>query len=163
MKKMILVIIAVLVVAKMILPNFSSGNTDISADRMIHVNAGGREAEGSAGRTVECSLCHGDGVCYHCDGEGFRNGRRCRVCEGAGSCDSCGGSGVFQVMERGSKDYTVCGSCHGDGTCGACDGTGEMGYQSSTLGYVGGDCMLCNGSGKCLSCKGNGVRELSGF
>ena len=142
MKKMILVVIAVLVAVEMILPNFSSGHSDISADRMIHVNAGGRETEESEARTVECSLCHGDGVWYHCDGEGFRNGRRCRVCGGAGSCDSCGGSGIFHVMERGSKDYTICGSCHGDGTCGACDGTGEMGYQSSTLGYVGGDCML---------------------
>lgn len=163
MKKMILVVIVVLAAVKMISPNFNANNADISVGRVLDVKTGEREAEGPAARTVECYMCHGDGVCYHCDGEGFRNGRRCSVCGGTGKCDSCVGGGAFHVIERGTKDYTVCGSCHGYGTCGACDGTGEMGYQSSTLGHVGGNCMLCTGSGKCLSCKGSGFRELSGF
>lgn len=114
-------------------------------------------------RAVECHMCHGDGVCFHCDGDAFRNGRRCSRCDGTGKCSACGGAGTLEVIVINGQDYTVCTTCHGGGKCGGCDGSGKMGYQSSTLGHVGGNCMLCKGSGKCVACKGTGLRKLAGF
>lgn len=116
-----------------------------------------------APRAVTCHLCHGDGICYHCDGEGFRNGYRCSVCNGTGNCDVCSGMGSIEVLELDGKDYTVCTSCHGDGSCGVCNGTGRIVQQYSTLGRVDSDCRLCHGSGKCLGCHGTGLKELRGF
>ena len=115
------------------------------------------------GRTTTCIKCHGDGVCSHCNGDSFRDGRRCSVCNGTGNCDACGGVGSIEVLELDGKDYTVCTSCHGDGTCGVCDGTGRIVQQYSTLGRVDSDCRLCHGNGKCLLCHGTGLRELRGF
>lgn len=114
-------------------------------------------------RVTTCRRCHGNGICSHCDGEGFRDGRRCSVCNGAGYCNACGGLGSLDVLEINGKDYTVCSSCHGDGTCGLCDGTGRIVHQLSTLGRIDGDCMLCHGSGNCIGCKGTGLVELKGF
>lgn len=117
----------------------------------------------SESRSVDCQSCHGDGVCYHCNGDGFRNGRRCSVCDGAGECSKCGGAGILKVIVKNGKDYIQCTACHGGGECGACGGTGQIGYQSSSLGYIGGECSLCHGSGTCLSCKGDGLVRLKGF
>lgn len=114
-------------------------------------------------RAVDCHMCHGDGVCWHCGGDAFRNGRRCSKCNGTGKCSTCGGAGTLEVIVINGQDYTVCTNCHGSGDCGTCDGSGELGYQSSTFGHVGGDCILCHGSGKCIACKGTGLRELAGF
>lgn len=114
-------------------------------------------------RVTTCIRCHGNGVCTHCDGDAFRDGRRCRSCNGTGDCDACGGYGTIEVFELNGKDYTVCTSCHGDAKCGACDGTGRIVQQYSTLGRVDGDCLLCHGSGNCLACRGTGMTELRGF
>lgn len=115
------------------------------------------------GRVVKCYRCHGDKLCSHCDGEGFRDGRRCHVCNGSGECKLCYGKGQFEVIVINGNDYIECGICHKTGKCGVCSGTGEIGTYLETLGYVGGDCSLCHGSGECLSCHGTGYRELSGF
>lgn len=108
----------------------------------------------AAPRVITCYRCHGDGICSHCNGDAFRDGRRCSVCNGTGYCNGCGGIGLLEVFEINGKDYTVCTSCHGDGTCGICGGTG--------LGFYG-DCFVCHGSGNCTSCKGTGLKELKGF
>lgn len=115
------------------------------------------------GRVVECYRCHGNKLCSHCDGDGFRNGRRCSICNGSGECEACNGKGEFEVIVINGKDYIECGSCHKTGLCGLCGGTGEVGYYTENLGYFGGDCNLCHGSGECLGCQGTGYRELSGF
>lgn len=114
-------------------------------------------------RTVACHLCHGKSVCYHCDGDGFRNGRRCSVCSGTGKCTACDGLGALTVIELDGKDYTICSPCHGEGICGVCDGAGEIVYQFATLGRSQVDCSLCHGTGNCLLCKGSGLYELCGF
>lgn len=114
-------------------------------------------------RTITCSLCHGDGICSHCNGEAFRNGRRCNSCNGTGRCDHCSGEGSFNVLEIDGKDYTVCGFCHGTGTCDYCDGLGEESYTFTTLGTSTVKCWLCNGSGKCRGCNGTGYEEVKGF
>ena len=61
----------------------------------------------SDARTIDCPLCHGGRTCYHCDGEGFRNGRRCSVCGGSGDCDYCLGEGTLTIIEINGKDYTT--------------------------------------------------------
>ena len=114
-------------------------------------------------RYITCHLCHGDGVCYHCDGDSFRDGRRCSVCNGTGKCTACDGKGTLEVIVINREDYTVCTSCHGSGECGLCDGTGQLEYYFSTLGRAGGDCNLCHGNGKCLGCKGTGIVKVRGF
>lgn len=118
---------------------------------------------GAQTRTIECTMCHGDGLCYHCDGEAYRNGRKCSVCNGTGNCDYCQGVGSFEVFEIDGQDYTICGSCHGEGICGVCDGTGTYSHTYPTLGTQTSKCTLCHGSGKCLSCKGNGILAVAGF
>lgn len=120
-------------------------------------------AERAKSRFVECSLCDGNGVCYHCDGEGFRGGRRCSVCDGSGYCDACGGQGDLEVLEINGKDYTVCTVCHGSGSCGVCDGNGKTVAHFSTLGSIESKCSFCHGNGSCISCDGTGRRELRGF
>ncbi len=114
-------------------------------------------------RTVTCTRCDGGGVCYHCDGESVRDGRRCRVCDGSGACTACGGQGKLEVLEIDGKDYTVCTGCHGSGACGYCEGAGKMTRNFSTLGRIDSECSFCHGNGKCILCKGSGVRRLSGF
>ena len=115
-------------------------------------------------RTTNCALCKGSGVCNHCNGEAFRNGRRCSWCDGTGKCSYCEGIGQFKVVEMGGKDYTLCGSCHGDGACRVCGGSGRYSAVIGTyIGKVESDCMLCHGSGKCNGCKGAGWKELRGF
>ena len=112
----------------------------------------------SVTRATTCYTCHGDGVCAHCDGESFRDGRRCIVCNGTGKCHSCNGTGSLEVRELNDGDYIICTVCQGEGSCGACDGTGTV-----VFGRFKGKCSLCHGSGKCISCKGKGVTELRGF
>ncbi len=115
-------------------------------------------------RVIECMLCDGKKVCYHCDGEGYWDGRRCSVCNGNGKCDACGGEGELEVIEINNTDYIECTNCHGSGKCGLCGGTGvyEAGY-SETFGRIGGDCTLCGGDGECIGCHGEGLMKLSGF
>lgn len=120
-------------------------------------------AEHAESRFVECSLCDGNGVCYHCDGEGFRGGRRCSVCDGSGSCNACGGQGDLEVLETNGKDYTVCTSCHGSGICSFCDGVGKTAVHFPTLGLCESECSYCQGNGGCSRCDGTGRRELRGF
>lgn len=124
---------------------------------------GGNGTAHQQNRTVECSDCHGDGVCSHCDGDCFRNGRRCSVCDGTGICPYCEGAGSFEVFVINGKDYRLCGSCHGDGECGLCQGTGKYEQYFYYMGHVEGKCMVCKGSGKCLQCKGEGMVEVRGF
>lgn len=114
-------------------------------------------------RSTICTKCRGEGVCPHCDGECFRNGRRCRDCGGEGRCSACGGAGSLEVIEIDRKDYTVCTICHGLGLCGMCDGSGRYSMNLTTLGSFENDCMLCHGSGECLACHGAGLSELKGF
>ena len=123
----------------------------------------GEEAVTGVARQIDCALCHGDGVCYHCDGMGFRNGRRCSVCNGNGACAHCNGKGALEVIEMNGRDYTVCGSCQGDGKCDLCNGTGRIQHSYASLGTVNGECTLCHGSGNCLSCHGSGLSEVRGF
>lgn len=137
----------------------SGERNDSSADVLIDPNP----IPETASRTVTCHMCHGDGVCFHCDGDAFRNGRRCSVCDGTGYCNTCGGVGSLEVLEINGKDYTICTTCHGEGICGLCEGTGRIVHQFSTLGRVDNECSLCHGSGNCLGCKGTGLRELRGF
>ncbi len=115
-------------------------------------------------RVVACPLCHGGKVCHHCNGDGYRDGRRCNACNGNGKCDGCNGAGQVEVIEINNTDYIQCVICHGSGKCNMCDGTGVYeGFYSETFGHVGGDCMLCGGDGKCISCHGEGLQKLSGF
>lgn len=114
-------------------------------------------------RTTRCPLCHGDGVCNHCNGECYRNGRRCSACNGTGNCQFCNGAGSQEVMEMGGKDYTLCGFCHGSGECEPCHGIGKHTFVFSTLGTATETCTFCKGTGKCRNCKGNGWAELKGF
>lgn len=153
MKKKIAIVVAV-VVAGLILVRGGCGTWEGTQD------AGGVDQKN---RTVECSLCDGDGICYHCAGDGFRDGHRCSVCDGTGKCSACDGAGLFDVIEMNGKDYRLCGSCHGNGMCGVCQGTGRYEQWLPTLGQIGGDCQACNGSGRCLSCKGEGWVEVKGF
>ncbi len=131
-----------------------------------HDSADADSAENEAfldeGRVVECFMCHGDGVCSNCNGEGFRNGRRCHSCKGNGKCDVCGGKGVREVYVYNGVDYVKCSSCSGSGECSTCDGTGEYEYNIK-LEYIDDDCFICYGSGRCNKCRGEGYTVLSEF
>lgn len=144
----------------------ASDHTDASIEQEISDAVSQRTSDDNMpdhAISVACHLCHGDGICYHCDGESFRDGRRCNVCNGTGNCDACEGIGSLEVIEVDGVDYIVCTGCHGSGDCGVCDGTGKIVHQYSTLGRVNRDCSLCHGSGNCVGCKGTGLRELAGF
>lgn len=108
-------IVLIIVVCGLLLWNYID---DKQADNSLETNLSDYKV-----RTVDCNRCHGSGVCYHCDGDSFRDGRRCRVCNGTGYCGDCEGVGSLEVIEKDGKDYTVCTSCHGRGVCGACDGS----------------------------------------
>ncbi len=146
-------------------PSGESGGTFVNDSDESRDGDGerGMEPGGEEGRVVTCYMCHGDGICYHCDGDAYRNGRRCSVCDGTGKCSACEGNGEFEAFEIDGKDYTICGSCHGEGICGVCSGTGRIVQQFSTLGRIDSECHLCHGSGDCLGCKGTGLKELKGF
>ena len=109
------------------------------------------------GRTITCGVCHETGVCYHCNGEKFRNGRRCSICDGTGLCQSCDGVGFHDVVEKDGKDYYVCARCDGTGDCRRCGGTGKRQNRIEPR------CALCKGSGDCSVCHGKGVIEVGGF
>lgn len=150
MKKLLIVIIAIVVVWGYRTFFYEPDNYYVDA--------------GKSARVIECTLCNGKGVCYHCDGDGYRDGRRCSVCNGNGKCNACGGEGELEVIEINNTDYIECTTCHGSGKCGLCGGTGVYvaGY-SENFGSIGGDCMLCGGDGECISCHGEGLEKLSGF
>ena len=128
-------------------------------------SSGNGSASGAAPqRVTTCSVCHGDGVCWHCDGDQYRNGRRCSSCDGTGKCDYCQGAGSFSVYVINGQDYTRCGSCQGNGQCSVCNGSGDVqGWHSDTFGSISGNCLMCHGKGTCTSCKGSGYLRLSAF
>ncbi len=119
-----------------------------------HVTVGVDE-EPATIRTTTCTTCDGEGVCPHCDGEAFRDGRRCRTCEGNGTCRNCSGKGRLEVIEIDGKDYIYCVLCHGKGICDACGGNGKSAYWDK--------CVGCGGVGECRFCRGKGVTSLQGF
>ncbi|MDE5644577.1 MAG: hypothetical protein K2I45_02925 [Muribaculaceae bacterium] len=52
----------------------------------------------SATSTHDCSACDGEGLCQHCDGDGFFNPAVCRKCsKDPGVCRRCGGAGTEEV------------------------------------------------------------------
>ena len=113
-------------------------------------------------RTTTCQLCKGDGVCYHCKGEPFRDGRRCNVCDGTGKCTGCDGKGKLNVVVIDGKDYTRCSSCHGSGICEACGGTGKMIMSGKMNMFDNLTSCWCH-NGKCVVCDGTGWVRLYGF
>lgn len=124
----------------------------------------GTDAQTAQVRTTTCALCDGSGVCWHCNGDGFRDGRRCKICDGEKTCDVCQGAGRREVLVIDGQDYVYCGECHGSGKCTYCDGSGK---DPNTIFIfnksVTSKCPFCSGGGKCLLCHGKGVTRLSGF
>ena len=161
MKKMIAILLAIVYCLIVTGCGSTAKNTVVPEETIIGEDSIGESI--TSKRTTSCHICHGDGICYHCKGDGFHDGRRCSVCDGTGKCHYCNGAGKLEVVEMGGKDYTLCGSCHGSGKCSLCDGNGTYTVSFSTLGTSTTDCMLCHGSGKCLNCKGTGWVELRGF
>lgn len=52
----------------------------------------------SATSTHDCSACDGEGICPHCDGDGFFDPSLCRKCaKDPGVCRRCGGAGTEEV------------------------------------------------------------------
>lgn len=116
----------------------------------------GQNNEVAQVRSVQCSSCHGNKLCWHCNGDCFRNGRRCNVCDGNGNCTACLGKGVHEVLVINGQDYVYCTACHGKKDCTMCNGSGKDENYNS-------DCFNCKGSRKCPYCKGEGITRLRGF
>ena len=124
----------------------------------------GTGSEAAQQRVTSCKHCGGTGVCSHCNGEKYRDGRRCRSCNGEGYCDNCQGKGEFIVYVIDGQDCIQCGSCHGNGKCDVCGGSGELqSWNSNSFGQITGNCLLCKGDGKCKLCHGSGYVRLSPF
>lgn len=116
------------------------------------------QKEDDEGHWIMCSLCHGTGVCKHCNGSGRKsNGRMCTSCHGSGDCSSCEGLGECELIMAGGKEYVVCRSCHGSMICQYCNGSGYSDYSSGILGRL--TCGFCNGKGICSSCHGKGYTK----
>lgn len=110
-------------------------------------------------RTIVCSSCHGEKVCWHCSGDAYRSGRRCSICDGTGLCSKCSGKGELEILEIDGRDYTRCTSCSASGICPMCTGSGKMDRYGSSSS----NCMICRGTGKCVGCGGSGLVSIHGF
>lgn len=106
-------------------------------------------------RTTTCTTCDGSGVCYHCNGEGFRDGLRCMAYKGEEACKTCLGTGRREVRGIDGQDYLYCSMSHGSGKCTNCNGSGNAQY--------GNHCDICGGDGLCSLYQGKGVTRLRGF
>lgn len=109
------------------------------------------DCEGNGKR--KCSNCHDSRKCSTCEGTGKA---RCYMCkDNKGVCYLC--NGVGYRISPSTGHMLTCVSCNGFGSCATCHGTGHKEYGGCPLCSNTGKCPYCKGDlGKCSKCNGSG-------